>query len=103
MKKIVAGVACVAFVWVALAEVDAAQGGAADTKASAQQSSKVVSLTGTVLKSADGLLLKTPKASYVLAGRDLSAYVGKKVTVAGTVAPPASKGGKKVFHVTQVK
>lgn len=104
MKKTVAWAACMALVWLVLAGgVHAAQAGAADTAPSPQQSSKVVSLTGTVQKSADGLIFKTSKTSYVLAGQDLSHYVGKRVTIMGTVSPPPSKGGKKVFHVTKVK
>ena len=103
MKRIVAGVACLAFVWMAVVGGDGAQAAAAGTQSSPQQSSKVVNLTGTVQKSGDGLVFKTSKATYVLAGHDLSSYVGKRVTVMGTISPPASKGGKKVFHVTKVK
>lgn len=103
MKRIVAGIACMAFVWVALAARDGARAADTGTPSSPQQNSKVVTLTGTVQKSGDGLVFKTSKATYVLAGLDLSSYVGKRVTVAGTVSPPASKGGKKVFHVTKVK
>jgi hypothetical protein len=103
LKRIIVWFACMAFVWVALAGGGGAQAAADGTQSSPQQSSKVVSLTGTVQKSGDGLVFKTSKATYVLAGHDLSPYVGKRVTVMGTISPPASKGGKKVFHVTKVK
>ncbi len=102
MKKLIGVVVCTAFLWMTLAGVDQAQAAAAKKSASAP-AAKTVTVTGTVQKAAGGLVLKSAKASYALAGMDLSGYAGKKVTVAGTVKAPAKKGGKKIFNVTQMK
>ncbi len=56
---------------------------------------KPVTITGTVEKGDQGLTIKVGTTTYVLKGQDLSAMVGKNVTVTGTTAK-INKGIKSI-------
>ena len=60
------------------------------------------SLMGIVEKTADGLVLKDNdmNMTFVLTGKDVSRYVGKKIVAVGQLT--FKEGGKKIFEVKQV-
>lgn len=61
-------------------------------------------ITGVVINTGEGLAIKAADGKeYLVQGQDLSAMVGKKVTVAGKVAQPPSKKVVTVESVQEAK
>ncbi|MFZ7113627.1 MAG: hypothetical protein ACOWYE_18255 [Desulfatiglandales bacterium] len=60
------------------------------------------SLGGVVQETADGLVLQDDDMhmTFLLTGKDLSGYVGKKIMAIGQLT--FKEGGKKIFEVKQV-
>ena len=61
-------------------------------------------ITGVVMNTADGLAIKaTDGKEYLVHGQDLSAMVGKKVTVTGKISQPLPKNVVTVESVKEAK
>ncbi len=90
--------------WWVLVAAGAGQTAQAGPRSLKSHVTKVVSVTGVVQPSPQGLVLKSAAGRYALAGRDLSSYLGQKVIVSGTVqTAPAEKGPRRVLSVTRVE
>ena len=97
MRKHVVVLILAVFAFVAVAGTAVARG----PQEQSYKTSNVGTLTGVVVNTAEGLAIKaTDGKEYLVQGQDLSAMVGKKVTVAGKISQPKAK---KVVTVESVK
>jgi hypothetical protein len=95
MKKLTAVILLTLFAWLLMGATIWAQTPPPGTTVA-------TSLTGIVEKTADGLVLKDNdmNMTFILTGKDVSKYVGKKIAAFGQLT--FKEGGKKVFEVKQV-
>ena len=98
MRKHLVVLILAVFAFVAVAGTAVARGPQEETYKTKSQGG---TLTGVVVNTADGLAIKAADGKeYLVQGQDLSAMVGKKVTVTGKVSQPPSK---KIVTVESVK
>jgi len=98
MRKHVVVLILAVFAFVAVAGTAVARGPEETTYKTKVKSGTI---TGVIMKTDDGLAIKAADGKeYLVQGQDLSAMVGKKVTVTGKISQPPSK---KVVTVESVK
>ena len=78
--------------------------GTAVARGPQEPGSKANTITGVVVNTADGLAIKAADGKeYLVHGKDLSAMVGKKVTVTGKISQPLPKNVVTVESVKEAK
>ena len=101
MRKHVVVLILAVFAFVAVAGTAVARG---PQEQSYKTKSESGTITGVIMKTDDGLAIKaTDGKEYLVHGQDLSAMVGKKVTVTGKISQPLPKNVVTVESVKEAK